>query len=203
MQTADRRRPYAGVLAAALAAAALAVPSAAGALHPVVYGNTFTISGLVPSGKAGQTVQILARPYGAAKYARVGGVTTTANGNWTYTVRPKVSTAYLAVWHGSMTASVTAHVMPRLDLTLRKGLLTVTARAAKSLRGHSVVVQLRRSGKGWRRVRVVVLGRGSRAQVPFSAPRGRSELRLSMSQQQAGAGYIAGYSGVLVYRNTA
>ena len=192
-----------GVLTAALVAAAIAVPSAWGILHPVVFGNTFTISGAVPSGKPGETIQVLARAYGQQKFGRVGTITTTANGNWSYTSRPRIMTAYLAVWRGNMTASITADVTPRLDLALSKGVLTVTARSANSLQGRSLVVQLRQKGTQWHNVRTVVLGPASRAKVPFTAPHGRSEIRLSISKDQAGAGYIAGFSGVLVYRNTA
>jgi hypothetical protein len=192
-----------GVLAAALTAAALAAPSASAALHPVIYGSTFSISGVVPSVKRGETVQILARAYGESKFGRVGAVTTTANGRWAFTSRPRITTTYLAVWKGNMTASVSADVTPRLELALVNRVLTVSARTANPLRGHSVVVQLRRAGTPWRDVRTVVLGAGSRAKVPFTAPHGRSELRLAISQAQAGRGYIAGFSGVLVYRNAA
>lgn len=102
-----------------------------------------------------------------------------------------------------MTASVTADLTPRLDLALTKGMLTVTARAANPLSGRSLVVQLRQKGTQWRNVRIVVLGPASRAKVPFAVPRGRSDIRLYMSKAQAGAGYVAGFSGVLVYRNAA
>ena len=192
-----------GVLTAALVAAAIAVPSAWGAFHPVVFGNTFTISGAVPSGKPGETIQVLARAYGQQKFGPVGTITTTANGNWSFTSRPRITTAYQAAWRGNMTASVTADVTPWLDLALSKGMLTVTARTANPLRGHSLVVQLRQKGKQWQDVRTVVLGPASRAKVPFAAPHGRSEIRLYISKGQAGAGYVAGFSGVLVYRNTA
>ena len=191
------------MLAAALVAAAVGAPSAWGVLHPVVFGNTFTISGAVPSKKAGETVRILARAYGPQRFERVGTITTTANGNWTFTSRPRITTSYLAVWRVNMTASVTARVTPRLDLALSKAMLTVTARAANPLRGRSLVVQLRQTGTQWHNVRIVVLGPASRAKVPFTAPRGLSEIRLYISKDQAGAGYIAGFSGVLVYRNAA
>ena len=200
---ASTRRRLRGVLAAAPIAAAIAVPSAWGTLHPVVFGNTFTISGAVPSGKPGETVEVLARAYGQPKFASAGTITTTANGNWMFTSRPRISTAYLAVWHGNMTASVTADLTPRLDLALTKGMLTVTARAANPLSGHSLVVQLRQKGTQWRNVRIVVLDPAPRAKVPFAVPRGRSDIRLYMSKAQAGAGYVAGFSGVLVYRNAA
>ena len=64
-----------------------------------------------------------------------------------------------------------------------------------------VIVQLRRPGMAWHNVRTVVLGAGSSANVPFTAPLGRSDIRLYMSGHEAGAGYSAGVSGVLVYRN--
>jgi hypothetical protein len=196
-------RRLSGVLAAALVAAAIAVPLASAALNPVIFGSTFTINGQVPSGKAGETVQILARPYGQSKYGRVGVVRTRANGKWTFSHRPRISTTYLGVWRGNMTTSLTADVTPRLDLELRNRLLTVSARAASSLQGHSIVVQLRRKGTAWHNVRTVVLGPGSFARVPFTAPHGRSEIRLYLSKAQAGPGYIAGFSGILLYRNAA
>jgi hypothetical protein len=146
---ASTRRRLRGALAAALIAAAIAVPSAWGS-YPVIFGNTFTISGAVPSGKPGETVQILARAYGQQKFGSAGRITTTANGNWTFTSRPRITTTYVAAWRGTRTASVTGDVTPRLDLALSKGTLTVTARAANSLRGHSLVVQLRRQGTQWR-----------------------------------------------------
>lgn len=196
-----RRLP--GVLTAALVAPAIGVPSAWGILHPVVFGNTFTISGAVPSGKPGETIQVLARADAQQQFGRAGTITTTANGNSNFTSRPRITTAYLAVRHGNMSASITADVTPRLDLALSKGVLTATARAANPLHGHSLVVQLRQKGKQWQNVRTVVLGPTSRAKVAFTAPHGRSEIRLYVAKDQAGAGYIAGFSGVLVYRNTA
>ena len=192
-----------GVLAAALVAAAIAIPSASAVLHPVIFGTTFTINGQVPTGKAGETVQVLARPYGQSKYGSVGVVTTGTNGNWTFKSRPRISTTYLGVWRGNMTTSLSADVTPRLDLALRNRVLTVTARAANSLQGHSLVVQVRKQGTAWHNVRTIALGPGSRAQVPFTAPHGRSEIRLYLSKAQAGAGYIGGFSGILLYRNAA
>jgi hypothetical protein len=192
-----------GVLAAALVAVAVTVPPASGALHPVVFGSTFTISGVVPSAKRGEAVQILARAYGQRTFGRVGAVTTAAGGSWTFKSRPRIGTTYLAVWRGNMTATLAAAVAPRLDLALYRGLLSVTARTANPLRGHSLVVQLRERGTQWHNVRVVVLGPASSATVPFTAPHGRSEIRLFMSKSQAGAGYIAGVSGVLVYPKAA
>ncbi|HEU5211522.1 MAG TPA: hypothetical protein VFU10_02010 [Gaiellaceae bacterium] len=189
------------MLSAGLAAAAVAVPSASAALNPVVFGSTFMLSGAVANGKAGETVQVLARAYGESKFGAIGTATTTANGHWTFTSTPRITTAYQAVWHASTTATITAHVTPRLGLALHSGVLTVTARTANPLRGHSVVVQLRQQGTPWHTVRIVVLGPASRATVPFTAPHGVSEIRLYISTAQAGAGYIGGVSGVLVYRN--
>ena len=191
------------MLAYGLAAAVVAVPSASAGLNPVVFGDTFTISGAVPNGKAGETVQILARAYGQSKFGAIATVTTTANGNWTFTNRPRITTTYQAVWHGKMTATITADITPRLELALHSRVLTVIARTANPLRGRSVVVQLRQKGAQWHTVRIVVLGPGSQAKVPFTAPHGRSEIRLYISTAQAGAGYIGGLSGVLVYRNAA
>jgi len=191
------------VVACGLVAAAVAAAPASAALNPVVFGNTFTISGSVPNGKAGESVQILARAYGQSNFSAIATVTTTANGNWTFTNTPRITTSYQAVWHGKTTGTLRADITPRLELALHRRVLTVSARTANPLRGHSVVVQVRQKGTQWHTVRIVVLGPASRAKVPFAAPHGRSEIRLYISTAQAGAGYIGGLSGVLVYRNAA
>ena len=190
-------------LALALMLAALVAPLAAAAPRTVVFGAPFTLSGDVPSHAAGESVRIFSRTYTQAKFGRIATLKTRANGRWTFVVRPLVRTTYLAVWGGTTSSPLEVRVQPFLDLDLKQSVLSVRARAVRSLAGRSVVVQLRRPGGAWRNVRTLELDGSGRAEAPLSPPLGLSELRLYMSAKQAGPGYDSGYSAILEFRNRA
>jgi hypothetical protein len=190
------------VLALALVLA-VAAPLASAVDRPVVFGGSLPLNGEIPSAQAGQNVDILAREYGKKTYGRIATVQTNAGGRWAYTVRPRIFTTYVATTTGSLTSGVDIHVQPRLDLDLRRGILSVSARTLNTLRGHHLFVQVRRRGGAWHGVRKIVLGPGARARTAFAAPQGLSEIRLFMPAAQAGPGYDAGVSAILVFRNTA
>ena len=198
------RRRRSGRLALALALVfAVAAPLAGATGDPVVFGDSIPLNGEMPGVPAGQSVDILAREYGHKGFGRIATVRTRAGGRWTYVVRPRILTTYVATTTGSLTSSIDIHVAPWLDLDLRRGILSVEARTLNRLRGHHAFVQVRRPGGTWRSVRKVVLGPGARASLPFEAPQGLSEIRIFMPKSQAGAGYDAGLSGILVFRNSA
>jgi hypothetical protein len=199
----NRARPVKLTLALLFAAGAVSVPLADGAPQAVAFGKSVTLSGDVPTEAAGDPVHILARAFGEQKFARVATVVTKAGGHWAYDARPRIRTTYLAAWGGTTTSTVEIRVTPFLDLELAKNVLSVRARTARSLTGHYVIVQLRRPGGVWRGIRKVVLDAASNARVPLTPPHGRSDLRLFMPATQVGAGYDAGYSVILVFRNNA
>ena len=183
---------FAGALAATAAAAPPSVP----------LGTAFTLSGDVPSRAAGESVRVLSRSFGQEKFGRIATVTTTAGGHWSYRARPRIRTTYLAAWRGTTTSTLDVRVSPFLDLELANGVLSIRGRTVRSLAGRFVIAQLRRPGGVWRNVRKLVLDSASRASTRFSAPLGRSDIRLYMPQSQVGAGYVAGYSPILVFRHT-
>jgi hypothetical protein len=183
------------MLAALLASQAVAAP------RLVVFGEPFMLSGDVPSHAQGEPVQIFSRTYTQEKFGRIATVETRANGRWSFVAHPSVRTSYLARWRGTTTSPVDIRVQPFLDLDLKQSVLSVRARAVRSLAGRSVVVQLRRPGGLWRNVRTLELNGSGRAVAPLNPPLGRSELRLYMSAEQAGPGYDPGYSAILDFRN--
>jgi hypothetical protein len=197
-----RPRPVkvAGVLVAAVTGLGA---TAAAAAPPVVFGTAFELAGDVPSKAAGERVHVFSRRFGQQKFARIATVKTTARGHWSYQARPLIRTTYLASWRGVTTSTVDVRVSPFLDLDLVKGILSVRGRTIRSLAGHSVTVQVRQPGEAWQNVRKLVLDGNSRASTPLSVPRGRTDIRIYMPQSQVGAGYVAGYSPILVFRNTA
>ena len=202
LRRARRRGGPARVALALALLLAVAAPLAGAADEPVMFGDTIPLIGAIQSGQAGRSVDILAREYGQKGFGRIASVTTKAGGRWSFVARPRIFTTYVATTTGSLTSSVDIHVSPYLNLDLRHGILSVSAKTLNTLRGHYLLVQVRRPGGTWHGVRKIVLGRGARASTPFQAPLGRSEIRLFMPQSQAGKGYDGGFSAILVFRNT-
>ena len=162
-----------GVVVLALALVlAVAAPLASADDRPVVFGAALPLDGDIPSGQAGQNVDILAREYGKKTFGRIATVRTKAGGRWCVTRAPahlhdlrRDDDRQPHFQHRHPRA-------PRLDLDLRRGILTVSARTLNPLRGHHVFVQVRRQGGAWHGVRKIVLGPGAQARTPFQAPAG-------------------------------
>ena len=168
-----RRRGGPGRVALALALLlAIAAPLAGAADEPVMYGDALPLNGRVPSGQAGQGVDILAREYGQNGFGRIASVISRSGGRWSHVARPRIFTTYVATTTGSLTSQIDVQVSPRLDLDLRRGILSVSAKTLNTLRGHYVLVQVRRPGGTWHGVRKIGLGPGARASIPFQAPVG-------------------------------
>jgi hypothetical protein len=70
----------------------------------------------------------------------------------------------------------------------------------RSFKGRVVQLQRRRSNGSWLTIARTRLGAGSIAVFRPQLPRGRSVVRVAISAQQAGTGYLAGYSAGLAYR---
>jgi len=73
--------------------------------------------------------------------------------------------------------------------------------AASSFAGKTVQLQRLLPGNRWQTVAKAKLNAKSSAIFPSSKlPRGRSLVRVAMSVNQAGAGYLGGFSRTLTYR---
>jgi hypothetical protein len=71
---------------------------------------------------------------------------------------------------------------------------------ARSFAGRVVKLQ-RRTGAGrWLTLKQIRLGRRSGAVFAATLPRGSSTLRIAMSVNQAGPGYLAGFSRTIAVR---
>jgi hypothetical protein len=71
---------------------------------------------------------------------------------------------------------------------------------ARAFARHVVQLQRLTSNRRWVTVKRVHLGKRSGARFRASLPVGRSVLRIAMSVNQAGPGYLAGFSRTIVYR---
>ncbi len=168
----------------------------------VVYGSSLTISGKVSTGLAGQPVTLTADEAGSTKTVQtIDTATTTAGGEYSFTVNPTIRTTYKVESGTAVSHDVTVFVAPRVTLVRNShGIFTTRAVSDLSYSGHTVLFQrMNRSGM-WRTVKVVRLGSGGIAHFAARLPFGRSTVRVWMTAGQAGFGYIAGHSGTLLVR---
>ena len=181
------------------------VTLAAPAFH-VVYGRGILLAGTVPVKRAGETVTLFAQAFGAGSFASIATVLTAADGTWRYLAKPRIRTSYQASWGGGMSAPTTVGVRPSISLRRTSaGLLSTRVAGAHSFAGRLVQLQRRNAAGRWVTIKRLRLNGRSAAifrPVTFRAalPSGRSTLRVAMSINQAGAGYLGGFSRTIVFR---
>jgi hypothetical protein len=167
----------------------------------VVYGAAATLSGTIATRQAGVTVSLLATSYGQSSSATIGSVSTGPGGTWSFQVRPRIQTAYQAKAPEGVSSTSTIGVRPAVSLRVITGKrFSSRVVAAKSFQGKTVQLQRLLPGNRWQTVAKTRLS--SKSSAIFSAsslPRGTSLVRIAMSVNQAGAGYLGGFSRTLSY----
>lgn len=166
----------------------------------VVFGTATVLSGTLSTKQAGESVAILAQPYGGAKLVALATATTTTGGVWSYTTKPTIGTSYQAQWKNTTTPLLAVGVRPLGAFHV----LTANRFSTKQLAAHSFAgkfVQLqRRSALGqWVTLKRMQLNTNSASTFRPTLPSGNSTLRIAMSVNQAGPGYLAGISRTIVY----
>jgi hypothetical protein len=151
------------------------------------------LSGTISTQKAGQTVMILGREVDALAAEPVAQTTTTANGEWTATVRPSVKTTFRAQPGATPSAGVTVNVRPRVGLGINGRRWTVKVTGRDSFTGSLVLLQ-RRVGYRWVTIQRVVLDLNSVAHFTTRMPHGRWTVRAFIPTGETGLGYLAGIS---------
>ena len=124
---------------------------------------------------------------------------TRRGGRFSVEVMPRIMTAYQArLGIVRPSAATTVGVRPAMTISeLSSGSLRTHVAAAKSFRGRMVKLQ-RRVGTSWQTVAKQPLRAGSTATFAVSMP--LTVIRVAMSVNQAGAGYLGTASHPLVYR---
>lgn len=170
---------------------------------PIVnYGESIVLSGTVSTGNANETVTLWSQPYGQASFSQITQVLTTTGGAWSYVLptAPKILTLYQARWQGRTSQSVQVSVRPRITFGYRYGTFRLRVFAATSHAGRYVTIQrISRFGQ-WVVVKKVKLGSKSGRIFKMTVPKGTSRYRVAMSVNQAGAGYLAGFSPTIKVR---
>ncbi len=172
----------------------------------IVYGQQVTLSGTASSGNANEQVTIYQQPYPQTSFAQLTTVLTTTNGAWNLvlTPSPRILTQFQAKWNGRTSVTVGVQVRPRIRLSQRNGKFTTIVQSATSHAGRAVLAQrLSRFGQ-WVTLKKVHLGGNvaGKSSVVFRLilPKGKSRIRVAMSINQAGAGYLDGYSPTITVR---
>src|ERR671939_307442 len=159
----------------------------------IVYGQQVTLSGAVSSGNANEKVTIYQQPYPQASLQQLTTVLTTTGGAWQLVLSPspKILTQFQARWQGRTSITVGVQVRPRIRLSYRRGRFYTAVQSATSHAGKVVLAQrLSRFGQ-WVTLKKVRLGGKSTAVFRMRLPKGKSRIRVAMSVNQAGGGYLA------------
>jgi hypothetical protein len=172
----------------------------------VVHGRGLTLSGSVPVKRAGETVTVFAQPFGEGSFRSIATVLTAADGTWRYLAKPRIRTSYLASWNGGRSSATTVGVRPAVSLRRTSaGLLSTRVGGARPFTGRFVQLQRRTAAGRWVTIKRLRLKAGSTVvfrPVTFRAalPSGASTLRVAISVNQAGEGYLGGFSRTIVFR---
>jgi O-acetylhomoserine/O-acetylserine sulfhydrylase-like pyridoxal-dependent enzyme len=168
----------------------------------VIYGRAFTLSGTVSSRKAGEDVNIVAQRFGESSFTALGTVKTGEDGDWSFVARPTIQTAYQARWRDVSSGAATVGVRPLVALRILAGVNRFSTRvvAAKSFAGRIARFQKRNAAGQWITKKFVRLDVNSKAVFRARlARRSTSAIRVFLSVNQAGPGYLSGISRTVIY----
>jgi plastocyanin len=172
-----------------------------GASLPIVtYGTGITLSGVVSSRLANETVELYAQPYGQASFALVATVLTGAGGVWGYATRPEALTFYKVRWGNRESPVATIGVAPSISLRKIGSWWVVKAVGARKFSRRAVTLQRLNSFGQWVSLKKVTLNSSGAQRFKVKLPKGLNRLRIAMSINQAGAGYLGAFSKTIQYR---
>ncbi|MDQ2910126.1 MAG: cupredoxin domain-containing protein [Actinomycetota bacterium] len=172
-----------------------------GASLPILtYGQATHVSGAVSNKKTGESVTVYAQPFGQASPAQIATLLTSADGVWDLVVKPTLLTAYEAHWKSTISAKINLQMRPNVLFSATKGMGFVKVKSNHSLQGRKVYVQRFTRFGQWVKMKRVILGRSSQRLFYLRLPRGTYTLRVFMSYNQAGAGYLDGFSRTITFK---
>jgi plastocyanin len=175
--------------------------SLAAAAPSVTYGDSLALGGKVTETKAGEQVVVYSKRYGDVSYVQLATVLTADGGMWSYTVTPDLLTTYQVQWKNLKSAEIQIAVEPKVTLKRIGAWFVVRVDAARSFKNRWVYVQRRSSLGQWVNVKKVIIGTSKSQRFKIRVlPSGLSHLRLFMTVNQAGVGYLATESNTLLVR---
>jgi plastocyanin len=160
----------------------------------VVYGDKVTLSGQVSNHKGGESVTIYYQPYPQPNLIERATLLTAADGTFSFIVSPQIATSYQAAWKGAYATPTSIQVQPKVTLGRNNGWI-IHAAAGVSFAGKAVQLQRLNTLTGqWVTLKKVLLNSKSSAKVLYKLPKGLNQLRVTMSVNQAGAGFLGAIS---------
>jgi hypothetical protein len=195
-----------------VAIAALSVTAAQAATHPaltlsvsgakVLYGHTLAVSGRLSTGKAGKIVTLLSRRFGTSAPTEIATVKTGAGGRWSRRIKPTIETSYQARSGSAVSRSVEVDVKPAVTVSqLGDGTIWTHIAAGHSFTGQSVELQLQ-AGATWTTIAKATLDAQSSAVFGAPISTGSETVRIAMSVNQAGSGFLGANSNPLLYQSS-
>jgi hypothetical protein len=167
-----------------------------------IFGDAVVLSGTASGKTAGEKVTVIANPVGLPPTQTV--VTTTAGGNWSLQVQPRVRTTYQAQYDTASSSAVTVSIRPRITLQkVGPHQYLIVVLAAHSMAGKRVDITRWVPGGGWVTFRRATLQAIARTPTTSDAyfttfVRLGTKLRIFMPKAQAGADYLDGHSNFIV-----
>jgi plastocyanin len=169
---------------------------------PIVkFGTSVTLTGTVSSKKEGETVTLVALPFGQTTKQVVATLQTTTGGAFSFSVTPQIYTQYQAQWR-SRESSVFIQVQPliKLPFVSRSGYFHFYVTAGQSFAGRLVFLQRFTLARQWVNIRQLALGSKSGRIMSLRfvrsvIPRGRWSIRIFMPASAMPGGYLDTWSG--------
>jgi plastocyanin len=174
--------------------------SIAASAGTVFHGAGIQLTGLISSGNANQNVEIWSRPFDQMSFAKEVDLKTVTAGGYGWSDVPSVLTFYQARWGNRSSAIISVGVRPRMTFIRRPGWFITSAKARSSMAGRWVYVQRRSAFNQWVNIKKVRLGSAGARRFKLQLRRGRNVLRMFMTTNQAGSGYLWSHSRTLLVR---
>jgi hypothetical protein len=166
----------------------------------VLFGNWVALSGQISGLKRGETIAIRADSYGTSAPTKIGTVTAGSGGHWSFKVSPTIQTGYVARWGSSYSDKLLIGVKPLATLSmLSDGRISTHIAAGRSFTGRQVQLQKFTAGTGWRTIAQMPLNGNSSVIFPAVSAPGSATLRIAMSVNQAGVGFLGTISRAFRY----
>jgi hypothetical protein len=120
-------------------------------------------------------------------------VITGADGVFAYVTKPQLLTSYQATWKGASSLAATVAVAPVITFGRNNGWVS-RVYAGRSMTAKSVQVQTVSKFGQWVTIKKVRLDSRSTARFSLTLSKGVHRLRIAMSVNQAGIGYLGALS---------
>ena len=140
------------------------------------------------------------QPYPQPNLILRATVLTGDGGAFSFIVGPQILTNYQAAWKGAYATPTTIQVAPNLSLGRNNGWV-IHASAGHSFAGKAVQFQRLNPATGqWVTLKKVLLNTKSSAKFAYTLPKGVNHLRVTMSVNQAGAGFLGAIGSTITYK---